>query len=309
MRFRSLFWDVNPTHRSSVFLAGVGRSGTTWVANLLNDRNQYRVLFEPFHPHRVPEATHFEYLQYLRPDSLRPDLYESASKILTGRCRNGWCDKENSKRIATRRLIKEVRCNLMLKWLRKNFPGMPIMLLLRHPCAVASSWHKLNWGIEDGGVRDDLQILLSQSELVSDYLGPFLSLAKDISSGFERHVLVWCILNYVPLRQFSRDEVHLVFYEELCRNPEEEVTRMYSFLGRNSAPLNRRLFERPSSQSRQDSAILTGGNLIDSWRESVPREWSVRAMEILSSFGLDKIYSTDSRPNVEEAYRWLEEQG
>ena len=36
-----------------------------------------------------------------------------------------------------RRLISESRLNLWLKWLRVNFKGMPIVLVMRHPCAAA----------------------------------------------------------------------------------------------------------------------------------------------------------------------------
>ena len=193
----------------------------------------------------------------------------------------------------------------MLKWLHRRFPEMPILLLLRHPCAVANSWCRLNWGIE-GGERDDLQILLSQDALVVDYLSPFLLLAESVSDDFERNVLIWCILNYVPLRQLSRDEVHLVFYEELCLNPQKEAGRMFDFLGQRPSRLDPQLWKRPSSQARPDSPVLTGGSLVDSWRQEVPAASSARAMEILASFGLDSIYSMDSRPNVEEAGRWLE---
>jgi len=143
--------------------------------------------------------------------------------------------------------------------------------------------------------------------LMDDYLEPFRSLAEEIRGDFERHVLVWCILNYVPLKQLDSGEVHLVFYEELCLNPEHELERVQSFLGRKQSSFNRRLWERPSSQALRDSAVIKGGNLIESWRESVPGDWISRTMEIVSEFGLDGIYSEDSRPNVEEAWRLLDQ--
>ncbi len=40
-------------YRQTVFVSGVGRSGTTWVANIINYANDYRFMFEPFHPQRV----------------------------------------------------------------------------------------------------------------------------------------------------------------------------------------------------------------------------------------------------------------
>ena len=40
-------------HRSSVFLAGSGRSGTTWLSEIINHRRGYRYVFEPFNPREV----------------------------------------------------------------------------------------------------------------------------------------------------------------------------------------------------------------------------------------------------------------
>ena len=37
----------------TVFLAGTGRSGTTWLAGLINHDQSYRDVFEPFHPGKV----------------------------------------------------------------------------------------------------------------------------------------------------------------------------------------------------------------------------------------------------------------
>jgi hypothetical protein len=66
------------------------------------------------------------------------------------------------------------------------------------------------------------------------------------------------------------------------------------------------MFTRPSSQSRCDSPVIKGGNLIETWKKSIPDERVTRAMEIVNYFGLDRIYSADTRPNVEEAERFLE---
>lgn len=40
----------------AVILAGMGRSGTTWGADVLNYDKSCRVMFEPFYPAAVHEA-------------------------------------------------------------------------------------------------------------------------------------------------------------------------------------------------------------------------------------------------------------
>ena len=51
----------------TIWLVGDGRSGTTWIANLLNADNSYREMFEPFHPQKVPQAKQFEENMYIAP--------------------------------------------------------------------------------------------------------------------------------------------------------------------------------------------------------------------------------------------------
>jgi hypothetical protein len=133
---------------------------------------------------------------------------------------------------------------------------------------------------------------------VEDYLGPFRDLVDELPSSFERHVLVWCILNYVPLKQLCAGEAAVVFYEELCLNPEQELKRINAFLGGRTSLMDRRVWMQPSSQSRRDSPVITGGNLVESWTASITSDWINRAMEIVSAFGLDAIYTADPRPNL-----------
>jgi hypothetical protein len=71
-------------HRGSVFLAGTGRSGTTWLSDVVNHRGGYRYVFEPFHPGKVEAFAHFRPRQYLRPDDRREEFLGPARRVLTG---------------------------------------------------------------------------------------------------------------------------------------------------------------------------------------------------------------------------------
>ena len=293
--------DYNNNYRATVFLSGVGRSGTTWISNIINYKNEYRDIFEPFLPNKVKEAAEFEYHQYIRPHNRDPKFLNPAKIILSGRFKNSWTDTNNRKKIASKRIIKDIRTNLMLKWIHTNFPDMPIVLLLRHPCAVANSWLRLHWGKEVLGTRTDLDICLSQQELMEDFLEPFKSNIENAKDDFEKHIFLWCILNYVPLRQFKRSEIHLAFYEEFCENPMLEIDRLFSFLGKKTDEKVFKNLNKPSSESRKDSEIMTGGSLTDGWRDYITVEQIQSAVNILSLFGLDSIYSHESMPNIDNA--------
>ncbi len=295
-----LFINCNTGYRCTIFLAGTGRSGTTWISDIINYRNEYRYMFEPFYPNKVSLCQEFQYRQYLRQENRDKTFIEPAMLILSGKVRNYWIDRYNKKYIANKRLIKDIRANFLLKWLFVNFPGIKIVLLFRHPCAVASSKLKLGWG-------DHLEVILSQDELLEDFINPFKKEIKKRKTVFEKYILLWCIENYIPLKQFNRGDIHLGFYENFCVKPRYEVDRLFSFLNKRFDEGYFKNLKKPSSLSRRESAIRTGGSLIDDWKKHITNDQIRGAVDILSLFGLEKIYAEDSMPNIENAYKLMNE--
>ena len=270
-------------------MGGVGRSGTTWVSDVINAHNQYRLMFEPFFPQKVAVCRNFRYRQYLRPNDSNPDLKSAARTILTGRVRNRWIDQYNKCFIAKKRLIKDIRANLMLKWIHVNFPDLRIVVLMRHPCAVATSKLKSGWGTH-------LDEFLNQPELMTDHLSPFRNTIESAKDDFEKHIILWCVENYVPLRQFAPGEVHYTLYERLCVEPEMEYERLFGFLGRALDKKHLAAVRRPSVMSQKNSAIVKGESLVDSWRKFIDPAQAQKASDLLSLFGLSAIYDARSMP-------------
>lgn len=295
-----LYIDYCPTYRNSILLAGYARSGTTWVSEVINYRNEYRYVFEPFNPDQVSLFRDLEFgnAKYLRPNFYDRKLIEVFNYVLSGKLRNNWSDQFNKKFISSKRFIKAVRSNLFLNWLYHSFPGIPIIFLVRHPCAVANSRLKLNWSTS-------MDKYLVQNELMEDYLNPFRSAieqARDNNSeqgDFERAIFAWCIENYVPLTQFKNNEICILFYEELCTDPEAGIDRIFSFLNKEYNLKDiLSTFGMASSMSRSDSSIKTGENLIGGWRKYIQNHQLERVNEILNLFGLDKIYSEALLPQT-----------
>jgi Sulfotransferase family len=282
-------------HRSSVFLAGSGRSGTTWLSQIVDHGGRYRYIFEPFNPREVGLFGHYRTKQYLRPEDRREEFLEPARLALTGGLRDPWTDRFNGRIVASRRLIKDIRANLLLGWMRANFSGMPIVLLLRHPCAVVTSRLALGW-------KDNLSETMEQQELVEDFLLPMEAEIRAAQGDFERHLFLWCIDNYVPLKQFGPGEVHLTFYENLLTRPEEELPNLFASLGE---PLDRRVYARlghPSPLSRKNTA----GPSLEGWRNDVNSHQLERAIEILGLFGLDCLYGEGAMPDPSGAYALID---
>ena len=173
----------------TVFIAGTGRSGTTWLAELLVRGSRRRLIFEPFRNDLVPVWKGALSRQYIRPEDDSTPLLAPARAIMQGEIRDAWFDSLNSRLFTSGRVIKDIRANLLLGWLQRQFGPFPILYMIRNPEAVAASWQREGW--PTSGVDD----LLSQPELIDDHLGPFQEalrtatspLSDSCTSGASRH--------------------------------------------------------------------------------------------------------------------------
>jgi hypothetical protein len=298
---RNYFVDSNGDPGASVLLASSGRSGSTWVARVINYRNDFRMMFEPFRGDLVPECRALRPSQYIRPTDRAPALLAAANAVFSGRVRNDWVDKYNRRLFCKRRLIKDIRVNLFLKWVCLNFPQIPVVLLMRHPCAVAQS--QMDLAQTDLAWDVDLaKQFLSQPELVEDMLAPFGAEMARAGTKWERQIVAWCVENFVPLKQCSASDVHLMFYEDLCQKPEIEIAKLSGYLGMAFDGRVRATLAAPSQTVRTGlygqgvSPVVSGDDVVGSWRRTVTKHELKRAMEIVQMFGLDRIYGEEPAP-------------
>src|ERR1700730_7522982 len=244
--------DRNRDMSRAVFLAGGARSGTTWISELINYDNAYRFMFEPF---GVKQLGNFWYGSYIRPDNADVGLRALAQLVFSGEFRDPWIDQFNGRFFADRRLVKEVRANLWAAWLRRQFPEIPVIFLMRHPIPTVWSRFKRYFEAKDRAAVDTdpakrtaeyRHYLLDQPELVADHLVPVKEAIAGAQSPWEQRLFTWCVQNYVPLRQFIAGDVHIMFYENVCMDPEGEMRRMFSFLGRSLDDSFQRKLWKPS---------------------------------------------------------------
>ena len=219
------FLDLRHDIRDTIVVVATGRSGSTWVAEIVNRHNEYRLVFEPFRGDRVRKARPFRRGHYIDPLDQQHPLARTIDELLAGRVRSWWTDRPNNRRIATRRIVKEIRITNLVPWIHARHPGLRIVYAVRDPVAVATSWLELAW-------PDDLDELLSQEALLACF--PDARAEIDRVAGradpFERNVLRWCLENAIPLKA-DLPGVHRVRYEALRDEPARELPRLFAYLG------------------------------------------------------------------------------
>jgi hypothetical protein len=288
-----LYQDLNRDIGKSLLVAGTARSGTTWLAEILASQGRSRIMFEPFHSRLVPGFRGFQYFQYMRPEESNDDLLAYCRQVFSGTIRDRWIDREVEHLLPTYRVIKEIRANLFLQWAHRRFPEVPLVLILRHPCAVVASRMQLGWATDD-----DIDPFLAQPKLVQDFLYDKLDLIKAGRTAEEKHAIIWCISYLVPLRQLPAGEVSIAWYERLCTQPATELPRILRGTGQDYRALMLHRLHQPSKTTVATSPVMQGRHVVDRWKRDLSADQVRRILAVVERFGLGSLYDESPLPLV-----------
>jgi len=297
---RASFVDLNRDYRRTLLLVSSARSGSTWLSDILEESLRCRMIFEPLRRDKVALARGVPWGRYSDPDDTDPELDDVLTRILTGRVRSRWSDKFNRYRLPRRRLVKEVRATNLLPRIVEKFPDMPVVYLLRHPVPTAWSAAELQW-------KPYLKEFLGQSPLLDGPLAKFGDVIAEQSvdgSPFQKHILRWCLENYVPVNWLAPHSVHVVFYESIVEDPEGELLRLGRYLegfadgGWQLAAARPSAVDLPSRANYRDTPVLAADVRLRAWCDEVPEDDIAAALELVGVFGLDRIYGSDVRPLI-----------
>lgn len=312
-------------------IAGSCRSGTTWILDVLAETNDLRPVFEPLHPKAVPEAEQYA-SRYLAAGADEPGLKSFFDRIFAGAYHSIWTDyrvrpnrllpdwksflskgrayvlflewQAATKRYAKYRkkvksslvLVKMIRANLMLGWLRENYDAR-IVFVVRHPGAVVESKMRI------GGISwDPIPVLdfYRTAGVLGEYASRFRDLLSEDLSQAEAHTLIWCIENLLPLEQSREQNFHLAFYEKLQRlDGEREWMRIIKVLGLEDSPYGSAIVDRPSQQAASESSKQRrgGGN---SWHDRIGSTDLEAIDRVLRVVGVSAYSAYDPMPVTEE---------
>jgi hypothetical protein len=284
---------------TKVWIAGSGRSGTTWLGQLVDAVARTSSVFEPLHPDRVRlsratvELMHSNTRPYLSPDETSRTWSKLIDHIYRGRYDNDWTRQgfegiaahwtlgdHLRDAMADKRVVKAIRSNLLIGWLART-TDVKVVYLIRHPCSTILSQKTAGWAMDPRG-------LLASRRLVQDHLVGFDWLGEgEFASEAERRAVFWSIENLVPLRQAGSEGFHLVTYEDLVRDPLREARKLFVYLGWQLDDDGWRRVEQaagPPASSR-----------LGRWTEQMDRAEIEAILSVVARFGID-LYDHDVMP-------------
>jgi hypothetical protein len=293
---RSLLLRINAGNQ--IFVLGDGRSGTTWIAAVLNFDGRYLNFFEPFHGQRIlglPDKRIYPTgaeLGVATSGAFDFKKYVKGSKIFAGQ------EKPTGLALSGC-LIKDVTGHLILSRIKDS--RRKDLMVIRHPFSVALSkegygkWHS----------PQDLQRLISHSAEV-EKLYDICKAKKLLGSRFLEYVLVWCLLHRSALSEIENCEKSVLFYEEMLLEPEASFKSLFDRLelgevfNANREKIMHAVIKRSrtTSVSSRIEASLTKAQ---PWLELKSGLEINNAYGILKVFGLWDIYGKKSVPQISTA--------
>lgn len=265
-------------------IAGFGRSGTTWVQDVLAEANQLRPVFEPLHPSFVPGAAAYAH-RYLTASDAAPELQGLLNTYIWGEFWSLWSDYRivrrrlyprprhfvswqafreqlhfyreslqsfrayHPQRRRPQRIVKLVRGNMMLGWLRAHFDAR-IVFLIRHPAAVIASQMK---AVRTWDPYPQLEVYKKDERLVDALDTPLREFLFGKVPAVEAYALSWCIENRIALDQARELDIPVVCYETMLEEGEPQWRRVLAALALEKMP-SAELVEKPSQQAWGDKA-------------------------------------------------------
>lgn len=281
-------------YEPKIWLFGDGRSGTTWISNLINYDKYFRESFEPFHPEFIPEMKFLSSHLYVRPEEDDQRLLSVCEKVFKGSLWNARIDRENDTGIYRGLLVKDIFSNLFAKWVYQNFDDLSMIILVRNPFAVAAS----KYAKKDWTWVTDPMTLLNQNNLHNDYLSSHEDLFHRVceeNNYILNQILIWSVIHYIPFKQFNNDQLHVMFYENVFMNPHQEIMKLSKLVGKDFNSIPRSAIYKESSVVGDN--IKNKKSPITSWMSELPTITIDKGMKIMEAFGLAELYDNSSMPN------------
>lgn len=293
---RELVAHTFPFRRRPIFLVSMPRSGSSWIGEMLAQAPEAAYLREPLNQAWLREhaGSGNSVTTYIDPDAPLTVYSQPAREAFTGLPLFGssvvqfpaqWpVTRRNNRQL----IVKEVN-PLCLEWIIGEY-NPKILLLFRHPAAVALSRWRMGWrsiGLEQSHVF--------HPRLLARY-GDSIEYLKTAKGFWEKEgARQGFITKYACDIVRSCDDHLILYYEDMCRDHERQFRRLYEFCGltmTKSAFSTIRDHSLRGDPSMQSSTFRNSQDMEFSWQHEINRDSLQKIWDFYEKFDLS-LYNYD----------------
>jgi hypothetical protein len=237
--------------KKPILVTGCARSGTTFAGRMISKAPFVRYIHEPFRisasPCRcgikfdywyfyVSKHNQSRYQTHISHQIFHPFNYWNFRNLLgeIAGCESARNAVSLLKRqfisfFSNRAVIKDPLALFSAEWLEAAY-NMDVIVMIRHPAAVVSSYKALNWS-------HPFSHFLNQPELISEHLQPFEDEIREYSAAENRDIIDQCSLlwklTHFQIKQLQETHRNWLFvrHEDLSEDPMRGFELIFRHLG------------------------------------------------------------------------------
>jgi len=260
-------------HPPPIFITGLPRSGTTWSSHVIAATIKGRIIHEPFNWRRFPERETY-HMRYMSAEKYDNEFANILRKTMLPRLPVPPFNRQP--------VIKDVHTCLALESITAIIKPL-IVVIMRHPCAIAASWQTLN--LE---AHTRLKLLLSQPQLVDSFLRPFLDHVNASHDFYSAIGTYWGAAYYIMHLMYSEHpEWFWITHETLCNEPVFYFEKLFNHLNIDLTLSRKRRLENFLIQHDKQGSNRDGIFAIKRITDQEPYKW----LNMLSHVQIDSVLS------------------
>lgn len=247
--------------RSVICLAGVARSGTSWIGQVLASHPSVRFRFQPLFS--------YEFKGRVSEDSTTNEFRVFFSEL--GRPQQGFLRQDDKVEVGDYPrtfengsepvlVFKENRYQSVFGPMLRRVPEFRLVGLVRNPCAVLNSWRANPKEFPAGAdFSKEWRHATCKNRGPEDCFGFYRW--KEVANS------------YLDLQSQLPDRVKVVRYEDVVRDPETQISKILNHCDLADAEEVKE-FLRQSTLSHSSSyySVFKHSSVADRWREELPTE-------------------------------------
>ena len=286
---------VHADHRLSdtVTIVASKRTGSTWVQELMSGGRGVCPIFEPLEGDPVAKRLPRGSEDIILAGERVPDLESFLAAAMRGAHVTRWSMRLASQRrllAADRFVVKHVQLCRASGWLAETFRDTPMVLVVRHPCAVVQSMLTVRWSGSNAA-----EILAKRPE-------PATRRAVEILDGrdspAEVFAALWASEMLAMLGETDPARTSLVAYESVVDDPAGTLGPVMEQLGLPRPPDLVARSSQPSATTHRSSVVRAAGDPLIGWVDRLEPADREAVLAVVRDAGVMG-YSADPRPDLD----------
>lgn len=280
-------------------ILGFGRSGTTWISDIISKITNSLILFEPLHP-SVNYNKNLSYI-YIKNNNIK--LKNHLNLCLNKKIKKPWLLRNYIQYDITKNNIdynliqniynncningfKSIRLNFAINWLKKTYKNSNIIFLIRNPYAVYSSICKRNFW--EYGWPNTYNLWIKQAEkILNDYYPIYTKYLYQDNNTYEQKIcIMWSVTNKIAM---LNNNILIKKYEDIYLNPFKEIKNIFSNFSININSIHPSYIFSPSITTNKTIHGLKNINLSNFYIDLSKNEIN-NINKVLFNFDMEYLY-------------------